>query len=212
MSWRHYQAGQPTNVTTITEPAAEPVTAAEGLAHLHLTESSEAAEVAVVMTAARAHMEGFSGRRFIRQQVRQTLDDFPAGKAITLGASPLFPSSTSSPAPVVRYFTEGSTGQVLSSTAYLVADHQDPPRIVLKRDAEFPTVELRAAGGVEVDYWCGYSTSSTGAPAWARMATLLTGAHWFANREAVVTGTIASEVPFSAKALVQMHRSPLAQV
>lgn len=211
--WRQYQKDQPVRLKTLTAPSAEPVSSTEALDHLHLTENSEQAEVDLLMAAAREEVEAYSGRRIIRQQVRQTWDCFPWGKALQLAASPLFePNSTGSPL-VVRYWPEGSTAaSVLSSTSYLVSENRDPPLIVLKRDAEFPNTELRSADGVEVDYWVGYSTSSTGAPKWAKAATLLTGAHWFANREAVVAGTVATEVPMSARSLMQSHRSPLAQV
>lgn len=217
MAWWHAyrdNAG-PLHLRTLTEPAAEPVTQAEALDHLHLTENSEAGEVDLVMAAARAHVEAFSGRRIIAQQVRQTLDGFPYGKQLNLGASPLMPTSTNFPAPVIRYHVAGSTGStgtIFPSTQYIVSRDSDPPRIIVKRDGSFPDTDLRNADGVTVDYWVGYSSGSTGAPQWARMATLLTGAHFFANREAVVAGTIVSKVPMSARALMMQHRSPLAMV
>jgi len=202
-------------LATLVEPSAEPVTQAEALAHLHLTENSEAGEVDICMAAARSHVEAFSGRRIIAQQVRQTFDAFPYGKLMTLAASPLMPLSTDHPAPVIRYHAAGSTGStgtILPSTSYIVSRDSDPPRIVVKRDGSFPDVELRNADGVTVDYWVGYGASSTQVPQWSRMATLVTGAHFFANREAVITGTIAGVVPMSARSLMSQHRSPLAMV
>lgn len=216
--WHQYRDSMgPRRLRTLTEPQAEPVTQAEARDHLHLTETSEQGEVDICMAAARSHVEAFSGRRIIRQQVRQTLEWFPYGKEIQLAASPLFPNSTALPSPlVIRYYTRGSTSStaatVFPADRYIISRDSDPPRIVVKDGSEFPTTELRAADAVEVDYWVGYSTSSTGAPDWARMATLLTGAHFFANREAVVAGTIAGKVPMSARALMMQQRSPLAMV
>lgn len=217
MAWWHQyrDAGGPVRLRTLVEPAEEPVTQAEARDHLHLTESSEQGEVDICMTAARAVVEGFSGRRIIRQKVRQSLDCFPYGKQLDLAASPLFPNSTASPV-VLRYYPQNSTSStaalVFPSSRYIVSRDSDPPRIVVKRDGEFPTLELRNADAVEVEYWVGYSTSSTAAPAWARMATLLLGAHYFANREAVIAGTIVNKVPMSARSLMFQHRSPLAMI
>lgn len=214
--WHQYLERQPIRLRTLVEPAVEPVLSSEARDHLHLTEGSEDAEVAMLYAAAREHVEEYTGRRIIARKVRQSYDRFPWGKVLLLAESPLLPTSTSHPAPVVRYFTQNSSGSsggsVLASTLYVVNRDRDPPAIVLKRDGEFPTVELRNADGVHVDYWVGYSTSSTGAPAWSRAAINLVGAHWFANREAVVQGTVATEVPMSAQRIMQMHRSPLAQV
>lgn len=216
MAWWHQyrdNAG-PLRLRTLTEPAAEPVTDEEARDHLHLTETSEQSEVGICMAAARAHVEAFSGRRIIRQQVRQSLDCFPYGKELRLGASPVM-VSTGSPL-VLRYYPANSTSSTaaltLPSSRYIVSRDSDPARLVVKQGAEFPTLDLRNADGVEVDYWVGYSTSSTGAPDWARMATLLVGAHFFANRESVIAGTIAGEVPMSARSLMYQQRSPLAMV
>lgn len=211
--WHEYRdSAGPRHLRTLTEPSEEPVSQELARGHLHLTETSEQDEVDICMAAARSMVEAFSGRRIMRQQVRQSLDWFPYGKQLDLVGSPLFPISTGSPL-VVRYYEANSTtGVVFPSSRYIVSRNSDPPRIVVKRDGEFPTVDLRNADAVEVDYWVGYSTTSTGAPAWARMATLFTGAHFFANREAVMTGTIATELPMSARSLMWQHRSPLAMV
>jgi len=219
MGWWHeymdQQLRMPIRVRTLVEPAVEPVLSSEARDHLHLTETSEDAEVSMLYAAAREHLEEYTGRRIIARKVRQTYDRFPRGKVLLLAESPLLATSTGKPAPVVRYFlanSTGSTGTVLESTRYVLRRDSDPPAIVLKRDGEFPTAELRNAEAVQVDYWAGHSTSSTGAPKWARAAVNLIGAHWFANREAVVQGTVAAEVPMSARSLMQMHRSPLVQV
>lgn len=197
------------NYATSVKPAAEPVSDAEILAHLHLTENSELAEAQLVMKAARMAVEAFSGRRIIKQTIRQFYDAWPVGAPLAMALGPVW-SSTGT---VVSYGLKGAGyTEEVSSTAWWCTHTQDPAAIILKTGQQWPTVEMRSAAPIRLTYEVGYSTSSTGAPAWAKMATLLTGAHWFANREAVVTGTIASEVPFSAKSLMQMHRSPLAQV
>lgn len=200
----------------LTEPQAEPVTYEQAQDHLHLTEDSEAGEVDIVMKAARSRVEAFTGRNLIKRQVRQVLDCFPRSRMLTLAASPISPSSqlsTSETQLVVRYFPQGnSSGVIWSSTNYILSEDSDPPRIVLARDQEFPNTELRMADGVHLEYWTGYSTGPAGVPAWARMAILLDGAHLFLHRESVATGTVATEIPQSAQALMWQYRSPLAQV
>jgi len=179
--------------------------------HLRVTDKSENASLDLSMNAAGKWCEGYLGRSLLARQVRQSFDSFPVGNTISLAGAPVF-TSTSKPAPIVRYYTEGSTGTVLSSTAYTVDEDPLRPRIVLKRDGEFPSVELRSVNGLEVDYWVGYSTSSSGYPVNLRQAVLMLGAHHFANREAVVVGNVANEVPMSVKSLLMPYRSPYAMV
>ena len=215
MRWWWDADDSPIRLRSLTEPAEEPVTYEAARDHLHLSEDSEAGQVDIVMRAAREAVEGHTGRALIKRQVRQTLDYFPAGRTIKLAASPLLSTgmlSAGESQVVVRYYPQGSTATVWSSTNYIINQDADPPVLVLARDQEFPNVELRTAAAVEVDYFVGYSTGSAGVPDWARMAVLLTGSHYFLNREAVVTGTIATKIPMGAESLMALHRSPLAQV
>lgn len=59
----------------------------------------------------------------------------------------------------------------------------------------------------QVVYQAGYTVDALDADVWAapsdiRMAVMLTVGHWFENREAVIVGTNAIEIPFSARVLL----------
>ena len=54
-----------------------------------------------------------------------------------------------------------------------------------------------------------YNTGSTSPPITARQFVRLTVGHWFENRESVIVGTTAMEVPQSAAALLQHLRTGL---
>lgn len=73
-------------------------------------------------------------------------------------------------------------------------------------------------GSVRIRYRAGYSDVVTPAngetpevrvstvPAPIRQAMLLLVGHWFRNRETIVTGTIATSLPFSVEALLSPYR------
>lgn len=196
----------------ITESTAEPVTVAEALAHLRVTSTDEAAVVSDLIAAARIYCEGYSGRAFTRRRVRQTLDRFPRAPALDLYASPLLPSSllsTGESAIAVRYWPAGisSTAVAFGSTNFILGRNAGgEPKITLRRNRQWPTRELRTADAVELDFWVGLGIG-TAVPAWARQGILLTLGHWFENREAVMTGTIATVIPMSASAVLGQHRN-----
>jgi len=205
----HYREAFPINIATSVEPTVEPVTQAEANAHLHLTDSSEQATVDLCMMAARQHVESYTGKRLIFQTIRQFFDEWPAHDSMPLAIGPVFSSTGTE---VKWGGPGGGYTNTLSSTSYWCEHAHSPGLIGLKRGQSWPDAELRSHSGVRLTYEVGYSTSSTGVPAWAKSAVLLIGASYFANREAVIAGTIATEVPMAAKALMMAHRSPLAIV
>ena len=64
-------------------------------------------------------------------------------------------------------------------------------------------MRLRAARPVEIVYTAGF----TELPKAIRQAMLLLIAHWYTNREAVVTGNVAAaEVPVAARTLLNQYK------
>ena len=87
----------------------------------------------------------------------------------------------------------------------------EPARLALQRDESWPTAELRSRNAVQVDFWAGYGAGSTGnaatlVPEGHKLAVRLLTAHFFENREPVPVGTVARELPFSLRALIDLHR------
>lgn len=210
----------PKRVNVVQDPAREPVLSSEALAHLRVLSTDEVPIVDTLIEAARDYCENYSGRRMVKQLVEQTLDRFPRARALDLYAAPLLSTdliSTGETRIEVRYWPDGaSTHEVFGSSHYIVSDPREGgyPRLTLKRNKQWPTRELRTADAVEVRYWVGYGTGVAAAPipAWARQSILLMVGHWFENREEVVTGSIATRIPFAAKAVLDKHRIPGAMI
>jgi uncharacterized phiE125 gp8 family phage protein len=72
-------------------------------------------------------------------------------------------------------------------------------------DGSFPT-SFDEAGAVTVRYTAGYAEGE--APD-LEMAVLMLGAHYYHNREAVVTGTIATELPLGVAAICHSYKHTL---
>lgn len=72
-------------------------------------------------------------------------------------------------------------------------------------DAAFPT-PFDGVGSVAVRYTAGFADGE--APD-LDMAVLMLGAHYYHNREAVVTGTIATELPMGVAAICNTYRHTL---
>jgi uncharacterized phiE125 gp8 family phage protein len=58
-----------------------------------------------------------------------------------------------------------------------------------------------------VTYVAGYGATSDTVPDAIRHAILLLVGFWFENREGVVVGTIAKELPFAVKSLLDAYRT-----
>lgn len=167
-------------------PTADLVTLPEAKAQCRVLHTEEDTLIGAYLLAAREYAEAFC-RRVLRPATwTVTLDAFPDG-ALRLPLSPLGGVES------VLYTDANGVEQTLAATSYTVHPDLEPGQIVV------------------VDEWPADATNvrvrfTTEAPEGAKVAVLLLIAHWYANREAVVTGTIVQGLPFSVEALLWPHR------
>ena len=187
-----------------TSPATEPITLAEAKKHVevalavtdHDTHLSD-----MLIPAARERAETYTGRAWITQTWTLTLDRFPAW-TIPLPRPPLV-SVTS-----ITYVDGDGDTQTLSSSLYRVSTNTGggaPGRITPAYGEVWPTIR-NLTDAVTIVYVAGYGAASS-VPRAAKQAILLTVGNWFANREPVVVGVSASEVPQNAKWLLDSLRA-----
>jgi uncharacterized phiE125 gp8 family phage protein len=199
---------EPIAVTVVTASTAEPLTVTEIKNHLRVGSTHENALISSYGIAARDYYERETGRALMPQTMRLTLQDFPVG-AIELPRSPV---STASTDVTVKYFEDGSTSLTTFPSSKYIVDHEhEPAQLRLQRDESWPTAELRSRNAIQVDFKAGYGVGSTGNPAALvpsahKLAIRVLAAHFFENREPVPVGTVARELPFSLRALIDMHR------
>lgn len=185
----------------IAGPTIEPISLEEAKAHLRVDHVQEDGLIGSLIIAAREYVEQFTRRALIEQQWRLTLDAFPTRRgAIVLAMPPLVSVDA------VKYLDlEGAEGTLVENTDYLVDDDSQPGRILPAWEVAWP--ETRGVpNAVTVEFTAGYGQTAEAVPQGIKQAMLLMLGHWYLNREAVVTGTIATEIPISAEALCWQYR------
>lgn len=188
------------SLVVVTQPVNEPVGLGEMKDYLRVDHSDEDALITSLIVAARQHCESRAKRSFVTQTLRYSLDEWPCGEELTLPQP--FNDTTSL---AVKYYTSGSSASATwGSSNYWVDADADPGRIVLRQNANFPTYDLRSARAIEITFEAGYGGQGD-VPEGVRMAVKLLVGHWYANREAVITGTISKEIEFGVSALLSPH-------
>ena len=187
------------NLTLITAPATEPITASEAKAHLRVTAFTEDSLITALIVAARQFVEEETGRALITQTWERRLDGWPAW--VRLPRPPALAITS------VKYVDEDGVEATLANTAYALYTGTDPAHLVFDTD-ELPTVTLADYEGVRIRYTAGYGAAAAVPQAIKQAMYLLIG-HWYLNREAVAaTGQRASmsEVPMAVEALLAPYR------
>jgi uncharacterized phiE125 gp8 family phage protein len=169
-------------------PAGEPLTLAESKAYLRLDDEAEDTLVTTLITAARLHVEGVTGRALMAQSWRLVLDQWPESRVVNLPVAPLV-SLTS----ITAYDADG-TGHDIALAQFLPETAAAPARLMLPSlVAGMPA--LRERMGIEIDYVAGFGSEAEDVPADIRQALLRLVAYWFEHRDAVIVAGSGAIVP-----------------
>ena len=150
-----------------------------------------------LIKAATQSCEIYTNRYFLETLVTQHADKW--SDIDTLYKSPV------SGLTHIKYYDSNDTLQTLDSSVYLLDKYSQPARIGLQPNQSFPNLADRV-NAIEVKYTVGYGTSSSDVPEGIRQAVLITIGTWYENRQAVVTGTIATELPLSSQYLLNQYK------
>jgi len=105
----------------------------------------------------------------------------------------------------IKYYDSNDTEQTWADTNYILDDVSKPARIGLAVDATLPSLSDRI-NAVHVKYTVGYGTASTDVPDGIKQAVLLTLGNWYENRQTVITGRTATELPLSSQYLLDQYK------
>ena len=105
----------------------------------------------------------------------------------------------------VKYYDSDDTQQTLASSNYVLDNISKPARIGVSVTGDLPNLSTRI-NAVEVKYTVGYGTASTDVPEGIRAAIGLTCANWYENRQSVITGRTATELPLSSQYLLNQYK------
>lgn len=200
----------------ITPPAYSPITLAQALAHLRVDAGDDDAYVALALASAVSAVESFTKRPLYKQQWRYALNQFPYGRTgfddfrplwMEAGAIelPLAPLVATNPITSIAYVDEAGAAQTLGSSHYRVSNSDRC--VVAPTYGEVWPVTLAVQDAVTIDFYAGYAEDTTGGdtanviPPALKHAVLLMLGQFYANREAVITGTIAVELPLGVQSL-----------
>lgn len=177
-------------MTTVRVPPTgsveEPVSLEEAKRHCRVDYDDEDELIGALISAAREHCEVVTRLTLAPATWETRLVTFPAGP-IALPHPPLLEVEG------VRYVDAGGEEVELDADAYTVDTLTTPGTVA-------PVGRWPAGHDVRVRYRAGYEGGQI--PHAARQAILLLVGHWYEHREAVVVGTITSEVPLAVDRLL----------
>lgn len=187
----------------VTADTEFPLTLAEVKDHLGITLADDDDRLMLMLSAVTTWAEhAVRGGIAIRTQTwDMVMPDFPGAQNGRARVS--FPKPPLQSVTTVKYLNTSDVLTTLTeNTDYRVeTSYRHPGWIVPMPDTFWPTVRDQRDDGVQIRFVAGHATNAL-IPANIKQAMLLTLAHWNENRESVVTGTIAQDLPQSATMLI----------
>ncbi len=181
-------------------PVAEPITVAEMRQHCQLADSYtyHDSEFAALIQAAREQWEADTGCVCLQSTWAVKLDNWwSSDDGLQLSHRPV--QSISS----ISYLDTAGASQTWSSSNYTLDLYRVSPTVWYAYNVTTPSL-YSVPSNVTVTYVAGYATAAEVPASWKHAIKLLAG-HWFSNRDPVVLGTTASEVPHTYERLVQSN-------
>jgi uncharacterized phiE125 gp8 family phage protein len=186
-----------------TPPAAEPVDLVQVKAQVRLEweETDEDVYLESLIKVAREQTENYLGRSLITQTVTLYLDAWPADGVIYLPRGPV-QSLTH-----VKYYDGDGVQQTVGSANYQTDLISTPPRVAPVNGYSWPSTEAGRLHPIEAEYQAGYGDAGTDVPSIFSQALLLQLGTLYENRETLVLGPNANELPaLTVQALLGPHR------
>lgn len=180
------------------DAAVEPLTADEARAHIRAADPSEDSTVIVpLIKAARNYVENVLNRALITQTWKLYLTQWPT--QIELRRCPVAGVTS------ITYVDSAGDTQTLSTDVYAADTASEPGLVTLKYNQSWPTIRGDHMG-IVVTFTAGYGAAGSSVPENIRHAMRLLVGHWYMNREAVVTGTIATNIGMAVESLLWSAR------
>ena len=181
----------------VTPATSNPITLTEAKTHLKVDTTADDTFITNLIKSATSSAQEYTNRFFIQTTIQQVGDKWE-------DISNLFKSPVAS-VTVIKYVDPSGSLQTLSTDVYFVDDVNKPARIGLKPNQSFPEI-IDRLNAVQVNYVSGLAAGADEVDEGIRQALLLTIGNWYQNRQAVVTGTIATELPMNAKFLLDQYK------
>jgi len=179
-------------------PTGEPVSLDEARAFLRVDGTDEDGLIATLITAARLHVEGVTGRALLTQAWRVVLDRLPECGVVALPVAPC--------ASLTAITAYDAAGEPTSLDLDAIQLSADPAQVLLPAGYGMP-IALRQRQGIELDYVAGFGDDPADVPAALRQTLLLLVGYWFENRDSVVIAGSGSIIPAGFDLMVAPYRA-----
>jgi len=181
----------------ITEATTNILTTAEVKTHLKVDTTADDTYIDTLIVAATKSCEEYTNRFFITTEITQYGDKWR-------DVAELYKSPVQTTLFNVKYWPPTGTLQTLLTTKYTLDNVSKPARLVPSPNESWPDI-IDGLNAIEINYKVGVDSADDVDGA-IKQAVLLTIGHWYQNRETVVIGRIATEVPISAKYLLDQYK------
>ena len=181
----------------ITPASTYPVSLTEAKSHLKVDTTADDTYIESIIKAATQLSEEYTNRFFIDTVIEQYASSFAELQT-------LFKSKVSVIS-FVKYYDSDNSLQTLSDTIYDAQVRYEPSQIQLADGQSFPSITKRN-DAVRVRYTVGYGSAASDVPEIIKQAILLTIGNFYENRNSVVVGRIATELPMNVKWLLDTYK------
>lgn len=179
-----------------TAPSSTAVSLTEAKAHLRVDFTNDDTYITTLIDVATQVVEEFTRRKLMDQTLTISHDEFP--QYIDLQVGPV--SSVTH----VKYYDESNALVTLATSEYDVDTKIKPGRIYESKDGGFPNTFDRP-NAVVVTFQAGASSASN-VPAAIKQALLIIIGRYYEQRQDVVLGTIATELPLMVEHILTPYR------
>ena len=181
-------------------PAAEPISREEAAEHLreNTTSAATLSYIDRLIVMAREQVEAFIQRQLINATWQLRLDRWPSPNRLLLPMSPVSSVTT------FKYYNTSGTLTTLATTEYVLDEDAEPARIMEAFEKTWPVLRNRP-GAVEITYVAGYGAAGSSVPASIRQAMFLLIGTMYENRETLVIGAPAHELPLTVERLLNPY-------
>ncbi len=181
----------------ITAATTYPISLTEAKSHLKVDTSADDTYIESIIKAATQLSEEYTNRFFINTTIDQTCSNFK-------DLETLFKSKVND-VQYVKYYDADNTLQTLDDTIYDKMLSYEPSQIQLAKNKTFPDITKRN-DAVICRYTVGYGSSASDVPEIIKQAILLTIGNFYENRNSVIIGRIATELPQNVKWLLDTYK------
>lgn len=169
-------------LTVITAPEVEPISLTEAKAQLRVEHTDEDDLLDSLIVAARELSEAYTGRRWITQELRLTLEGWPCVNVSGFPGAIRLPVDPVASIDAINYYAADGTLTALDSADWQTWLEHSPPLVAPAPLTAWPTLQAGRMAPVQVEFTAGYGDAASDVPDRAKHAMKLCVAYWYEHR------------------------------